>query len=202
MGALVIYWVIFYTLHSLLAAGAVKRQVQQKFHLLREPRYRLCYNAIAVVTFLLLLWLHIQTPSRNLWQPGVAGQAAGAILLMGGVVVLLAAFRNYRLQPFLGLEVDANQQLQTTGLNRYMRHPIYTAVLTAFAGLCLLQPLSTHVVAFFITVVYVWIGSSLEERKLLLQYGTAYADYRRRVKRFIPFIWMLLLILHMNQYPL
>lgn len=33
---------------------------------------------------------------------------------------------------------------------------------------------------------YTLIGTELEERKLLRQFGQDYADYRRRVPRFFP----------------
>lgn len=202
MWALAIYWVCFYTLHSLLAHKGIKCRIQHTVPWLREPRYRLFYNVLATVTLVLLLWLHVRTPAISLWQQGWVLEVAGVLLMVAGGLLLLAAFRNYRLAPFLGLVADKDEPLQISGLNRYMRHPIYTAVITLFTGLCILQPLTTHLLAWLITLVYVWLGSRLEERKLIQQYGAVYADYQRRVKRFVPFIWMLLLILHINQYPL
>ena len=92
--------------------------------------------------------------------------------------------------PFTGLEQlinphkDASTPLVTTGLYRYVRHPLYVA------GLLLIwfTPLMTRNLLFATLglTLYLLIGAYFEERKLLREFGDIYAEYRRRTPMFIP----------------
>jgi protein-S-isoprenylcysteine O-methyltransferase Ste14 len=56
-------------------------------------------------------------------------------------------------------------------------------------GIVLLFPQRAVCAAALGPVCYLPAGIYREERKLLQQFGAAYADYRKRVKRVIPGIW-------------
>jgi protein-S-isoprenylcysteine O-methyltransferase Ste14 len=70
-----------------------------------------------------------------------------------------------------------------------IRHPWY-------AGLVLLLwardlDIAGLVVSSVLTV-YILIGTLLEERKLVHEFGDAYRDYQRRVSMFVPIKWLYL----------
>jgi protein-S-isoprenylcysteine O-methyltransferase Ste14 len=88
--------------------------------------------------------------------------------------------------------VDAttdNQQteLVTRGLYCWMRHPLYTG------GLLFIwfTPLMTRNLLALIVglTLYLILGAFLEERRLLHEFGEAYAEYRRCVPMLIPLPW-------------
>jgi protein-S-isoprenylcysteine O-methyltransferase Ste14 len=65
-----------------------------------------------------------------------------------------------------------------------IRHPWYAATLILLA-FCL--PVTDLNLAWRAVLAgYVLIGTELEERKLLVEHGAAYAEYRRDVPRFLP----------------
>ena len=74
--------------------------------------------------------------------------------------------------------------LQIRGFYCYVRHPLYLFALI----LLWLTPVMTVNIATANVVIaaYFYIGSVFEERKLLVEFGEAYADYQRRVPRLIP----------------
>jgi len=39
-------------------------------------------------------------------------------------------------------------------------------------------------------ILYFFVGSILEERKLLLQYGEKYQEYQKKVSMFFPYKWL------------
>ena len=75
-------------------------------------------------------------------------------------------------------------KLNTGGLYRYMRHPLYT-----FSLLVLwLTPTMTRNFALLYAAltVYIIIGAIFEERKLLQTFGAAYQEYRAKTPFLIP----------------
>ncbi len=82
---------------------------------------------------------------------------------------------------------EGTPQLIVSGLYRYVRHPVYLLTITAMLAAPVL-PLDRVVLAVG-TLAYLAFGIPLEERKLLAQFGTAYADYRRRVPAVFPRLW-------------
>ena len=86
---------------------------------------------------------------------------------------------------FLKKEVSA--QLETTGLHQYVRHPLYFGTLLVVWSLWLLMPSMAHLIGVSMITLYTLIGTILEEKKLLREYGTAYAQYMEKVPMLIPY---------------
>ena len=74
----------------------------------------------------------------------------------------------------------------TGGLYRWVRHPLYTCSLLL---LWLVPTMTWNLLALAIGLtVYILMGIVFEERKLLREFGPAYAEYRRRTPGLIPFL--------------
>ncbi len=78
-----------------------------------------------------------------------------------------------------------NEPLNTSGLNQWVRHPLYSGAMVFMLGFAV-SPWGVWT-AFF-GCAYFIIGSKFEERKLLRQYQHDYRLYRERVPAFIPSI--------------
>src|SRR5215470_18318206 len=112
----------------------------------------------------------------------------GGILIVVGVPGLVDSFARFALH---GLGTPApiapTQKLVVTGLYRYVRNPMYVAVVTVIAGQALLfadQRLLWYGALFFLAchifvVVY-------EEPTLKRTFGTEYEAFRANVPRWIP----------------
>ncbi len=189
MMLLAIAWAAFYTLHSLLAANGVKRWVSE--HTLIRPgrSYRLFYNTMSLLLFLVLLMLHSATPSKQWFSAGTGWMIAGVLLIGCGLLLGLLALRTYNGAAFLGLQEEDNRRLNTNGLNAYMRHPLYTATLLLILGFCLVQPVAKNWMVLMLTFLYLLIGMRLEEKKLIELFGEDYIRYRQKVKKLIPYLF-------------
>lgn len=182
-------WAIFYALHSLLAADRLKDFFARQWPAV-WPFYRLVYNTFFLV---FLLWLLVDLYRRSvafLFPPSTVFHVLGDLCGAAGLWILFASFRNYDLLEFTGLQQpNAPQTLQTGGLNRFVRHPIYSGTLLFLLGLCLVDPYESRWAALAATLLYMPAGIYFEEKKLLRQFGSAYSDYQKRVKRLIPGLW-------------
>jgi protein-S-isoprenylcysteine O-methyltransferase Ste14 len=179
-------------LHSLLASASVKRWFRTRLGPSVDRFYRLAYNLFALVSFVPVLALLVWRPGAVVYRLGppwiaiaVTGQLLSAALL--GIGLLQAnAWSFLGLQPLMGTS-QAPSRLVTTGLYRWVRHPLYTAGLL----LIWLTPLMTSGLLAFnlVLTAYVVAGSRLEERRLVAEFGADYHAYQRQVPSLFPLRW-------------
>lgn len=183
-------WTGYFALHSLLAADWLKKRVASTS---LHRYYRLCYNLIALSGLVLLAVCFFREPVNYLLAPSAFSRSGGLLLLLAGAAIILPAFRNYSLLEFSGLEhltgAAPPPVLRTDGLNSWVRHPLYLGTLVAVVGGWLLFPTHAATAVAAAVLVYLPFGIYFEEKKLLRQFGEAYAEYRKRVKGLIPFVW-------------
>lgn len=186
LAAILIYGVI----HSFLASLWTKARVKNGLGPLAQRGYRLAYNVFAGVTLLPILALPGLLPDRGLYRipfPWVlfsiffqvmAAAALGVGLLQTGLWSFLG------IQQLLGSIENEPPVLVVHGLYRWVRHPLYTAGLVF---IWLIPVMTVNLLAFNIGLSgYILVGATFEERKLLREYGTAYAEYRERTPMLVP----------------
>lgn len=132
-----------------------------------------------------LLAALIILPAGDLWSRGVLSAVAGGILVMMGVVV--AALAGMRLGPNLTpLPIPkAEGELITGGFYRHVRHPIYTGVLLAAAGVVVFQASLAHIIGFVLLWLVLTV-KALGEERMLTEKHEGYTEYAARTGRFFP----------------
>jgi protein-S-isoprenylcysteine O-methyltransferase Ste14 len=187
----------FAVVHSALAAAGVKDAVAARFRHGRQL-YRAAYNAHAVGAFGLLVWYIVRRPKRTIYR--VRGVPAGLMRLgqLGGIGFAVAAARATGVATLSGLdnviavaegpparpvpaaqgpEADESGALRIRGPFEIVRHPLNLAPLAPF---WLTPHMTTRRLAFNLAATaYLVVGSIHEEKRLLRQYGEAYAAYQR-----------------------
>jgi protein-S-isoprenylcysteine O-methyltransferase Ste14 len=144
-----------------------------------------------VLSLLPIAWLLLALPDRVLYSVPPPWK----YLMLSGQLVALAFLAIGVLQTgiwsFLGLsQLGASrstpQGLVTSGLYRFVRHPLYAAGL-AFLWL---SPALTvdRLVVFVCGTVYIVVGAFFEERKLRREFGQVYAAYAAVTPMLIPFV--------------
>lgn len=127
----------------------------------------------------------------RLGQP-LAGWAplrvAGALLVLAGVGVLLHAFVRFVVEG-LGTPapVAPTERLVVGGLYRYVRNPMYLAVVAVIAGQAMLLWQAVLVpYAAIVAVAFVVFVLGYEQPSLQRQFGSQYEAYRRAVPGWWP----------------
>ncbi len=181
---------LFAVQHSLMARRGFKSWLTRHVPVEAErSTYVLASNLALILLFLL-------------WRPtgGVVWQAEstvlrGAIAAIGGLGWLIVLYSTFLLNHFdlFGLRQVwlcllgrpyTPLRFATPVLYRHVRHPLYVGWLLAFWG----APTMTvgHLLFALATTAYILIAIQLEERDLLAQHGSAYAEYRRSTPMLIP----------------
>lgn len=188
---LVAGWLLFFISHSLLASVYIKERVARYFPKLVRF-YRFFYNVLALLIFVPLILYMKDHTGLVLWQwhpPIKSFLDILALCAFAGIGLTLIGFN---IQEFLGLRQlrtkskDVYEQggMHISVVHRYIRHPWYFLILvilwTRDIGVA-------QLVTYILFTLYFIIGSRLEERKLLMYYGEAYAQYMKKVPGIIPF---------------
>ena len=116
-------------------------------------------------------------------DPGpLVATVAGTILQAIGVVLITAAMLSLRRS--FGI-VAAHRGIQTGGMYRLVRHPLYGAELTMQLGFVLGSPSARNVALWLLAIVLQTLRARTEER--FLSADPAYGAYLGRVRhRFVP----------------
>jgi protein-S-isoprenylcysteine O-methyltransferase Ste14 len=113
--------------------------------------------------------------------------AIGAVLFACGIA--LAVWARVHLGTNWGMPMTqrAEPELVTSGPYRFVRHPIYTGILTAMAGTALVNSLIGLIVVALL-VAYFYYSGTVEERNLAVTFPETYPEYKSRTKMLIPFL--------------
>jgi methanethiol S-methyltransferase len=184
-------WAAYFSLHSLLAANMTKAWVGRHWpHWL--PGYRVSFNLISIIALLPVLWLVYRNGGAWLWRwQGALGWLADG-LAVAALIAFYASTRAYDMGEFLGfsqLRKAQGAEAQTFTLSpfhRFVRHPWYCFGLVLLWTRDMNGPLLVSAVAI---TLYLVIGSRLEERKLIAQFGQRYRDYMNKVPGLLPLPW-------------
>ncbi len=110
----------------------------------------------------------------------------GVALILAGIYPAISINRAFKQAETSILPDAVPSAFLETGLFKYSRNPIYVGMSMVLAGGALISGLVVNLVLvpiFMVAVTLLWIMQ--EEKNLLAQFGDAYADYQKRVRRWI-----------------
>ena len=197
MFILMLLLVLFYASHRWLASLRVKQFISKKSPTIFRF-YRLFYTLLSLVVWGIISWWFIYRHEYHyLFSPSIRLTYAGYILACAGILIVLWSIIKYGFMEFSGLNTfsknpnagEAKHELNITGMNALVRHPIYTGILLALTGLFLCLPTQMTVTGIVVSLVYLEIGIWLEEKKLEDEFGASYQQYKMNVKKVIPWLY-------------
>ncbi|HZV53900.1 MAG TPA: isoprenylcysteine carboxylmethyltransferase family protein [Rhodocyclaceae bacterium] len=134
--------------------------------------------------------------NRDAWDidPYSVYQLIAWPLLMGSIALVVLGITGLtRLGRVTGeraggalYEWEKTTALVTTGIFAYIRHPMYASLLALTWGTFLQAPSWPGAVIALSVSLFLMLTALADERECLAYFGTAYAEYMRRTRRFIP----------------
>lgn len=173
----------FYALHSLLLLPKVQLGFRQWFRL-SAKQYRMFYNVLSVLLFSGVVYLAIIEPKNYFIEYNRIKRFLAGLLLYFAFKLAYRGFKSYNLSIFLGLKEEVQMPLNTGGMNQYIRHPLYTASIVFFLALFVSSSHQVFLEFLLITLLYVPIGYSLEEKRMLKHFPE-YQQYAAQT----PALW-------------
>ena len=195
---LVLLWAAYCAVHSTLISIPVTSWLKAVLAS-RYGFYRLLFNIFSIAALIpLVMYSH---SARFSSEPLFTWSGYWRILqycLIGlGLVLVVAGARHYSMLQFLGIQqirkesarsaMTASGDLDDTGVLGLVRHPWYVAV---FILLWTSDLNGAAITINLLLSAYLIVGTLLEERKLVIEFGEEYRRYQDRVSMFIPLKWL------------
>lgn len=176
-------WLVFVAIW-VIAAVSTKRTVY------RESRaQRLRYWVLLVIAYLLLVhgWQLPYPLNLRIIPHAVSMAWAAAVLCVIGLAFTLWARVTLGRNWSSVVTLKEAHELVEHGPYRFVRHPIYTGILTMFFATALAQGHLAGFAGVLLMFASFWIKLGREEKLMLQQFPERYAAYQQRAKRIIPF---------------
>ena len=87
------------------------------------------------------------------------------------------------------LAFEKTTALVTTGIYRYIRHPLYSSLLLLAWGIFFKSPSWLGGVLVIVTTISLALTAKADEAECANFFGTAYQDYMKTTRMFIPFLF-------------
>ncbi len=178
-------WEAFLLLWLIWAFKTKKTQVRE------SVSSRLSYMVLNVAAFYLMFsgdipreYLRTRLFAPNIWTNtlGIAITAAGIAFAVWARVYLGGNWSGT-------VTVKVGHELVRNGPYRFVRHPIYTGLISSLFGTAIVR----HQVRGIIAVVLAYIGfkikSRIEERAMTNTFGAQYDEYSRATGAILPRLW-------------
>lgn len=189
----VIAWCV---LHSTMISASVIEYFKKHFGA-RFRFYRLFFNLVAILTLIpvALFAYSIRTQAIFNWNGYL--RIGQVLLLVAAVLLFFLGGRHYDVHQVFGIKqikegtsnkaITDSGELDTSGILGITRHPWYLSTIL------LIWARQLDASAIFINVIltfYLIVGTYLEEKKLVREFGEKYLIYQKRVPMLIPYKWL------------
>ena len=87
------------------------------------------------------------------------------------------------------LAFEKTTQLVTSGIYKYIRHPLYSSLLLLAWGIFFKLPSLVGGGLVIIATIFLIATAKADESECIQFFGAKYQDYMKRTKRFIPFLF-------------
>lgn len=192
---IVILFFLFGYFHSLTASLKVKKIIALNFPSFM-PFYRITYNIFSLLTFYLFIEV-TPKPKGILYDLSYPFDLIIYALQLISLFGFFWVFKFLCFKEFIGVaqisrwfhgkyenELDENPTLIKEGPFKYSRHPIY---LFSILFLLLRPTMSIYYFILFVCIViYFYVGSYYEEKKLIEIFGKEYLDYKQITPKIFP----------------
>ena len=193
LSVLVAVWCV---LHSVMISVSVTEYLHVRLgHTFRY--YRLFFNVVSGLTLIPVFYYASSTRTEPIFRWDGYLRIIQVVLLGTAALLFFLGARRYDGAQLLGVrqirERMTNRglahagELDTSDVLGIMRHPWYLATMLFIWA----RPLDiSALLVNAILTSYLVIGTYLEERKLVREFGERYRAYQKRVSMLIPYKWL------------
>jgi protein-S-isoprenylcysteine O-methyltransferase Ste14 len=128
----------------------------------------------------------------RLWPSGAGSLTAGIladIICLLGLGIAVWARSTLGGNWNTGLTFKENHELIVRGPYSRVRHPIYTGMLLMLLSVAVWYGRVSGVAFLLACIAAYWSRAIQEEKLMMRHFGSEYPAYRKRTKKFIPFIF-------------
>jgi methanethiol S-methyltransferase len=195
---LIILWFLWCLIHSGMISLTINDYLKNRFGRYYKF-YRLFYNLTALITLIPLIIYSQSLKGSVLFQWEGCMMFVQFLLIAAAITLFAAGALKYDMLQFLGVQqiksgkshstLSEIGEIETSGILGITRHPWYLAAII-FVWVDYREMYVSTLIVNILLTIYLFIGTALEERKLIIQLGDTYKDYMNRVSMLFPMKWI------------
>jgi methanethiol S-methyltransferase len=188
-------WTGYCALHSyLISIGFTNfiTRILKKYYAF----YRIFYVLISLILLIPLINYTTQLDNKVIITYGLPLNVVRYVFIWGSLILFFwAFFFSYDPLSFFGIrqiinfvkikKINQPVEIKKNGLLGIIRHPMYFALIIY---LWCQTFRVTDIIVNIVLTIYIIIGTKLEERKLVLEFGHDYIQYQQEVPMLTPFM--------------
>jgi len=161
--------------------------------------YRILFTAANILILLFMIPYLAALPDHHLFTYSTWTRLGMRILQCFGIWVFIQAGKKTDFLYFIGVrqvirhkkgEPESDDEtLIRDGIYGRVRHPLYLGSILVLWGEPYLVSARNGLIIVILSTLYFYLGSMLEERRMVRQLGDEYRRYQREVPRLFPFRW-------------
>jgi protein-S-isoprenylcysteine O-methyltransferase Ste14 len=179
--AFLLYWQLYWQIKA--PSKTTQRLEPAASRILRSFTF-LIVIVLLSTTRIPLPWLY-----RQLWPSGIWPFWIGAAVTVVGLLFAVWARQHLGTNWSRSVTIKQGHQLITSGPYALVRHPIYTGILTGFAGTAIALSQVRGLIAFVLVFVVFWAKYRMEEGWMRSQFGETYATYAHHTAALVPYLF-------------
>ena len=86
------------------------------------------------------------------------------------------------------LAFEKTTQLVTSGIYKYIRHPLYSSLLLLTWGILFKNLSATGILLAITATIFLVFTAKADEKECIQFFGSAYSEYMKKTKMFIPYL--------------
>jgi protein-S-isoprenylcysteine O-methyltransferase Ste14 len=129
---------------------------------------------------------HLLPLSFAVPRAGIVHQLSAGLLILAGLAIAVAGIRNFARAGTPVRTFERTRALVTTGIHGRSRNPIYLGMFLCYIGIGLAVHSEWTILLLLLLAALIRQGVvAREEAYLERRFGSAYRDYRARVRRWV-----------------
>jgi protein-S-isoprenylcysteine O-methyltransferase Ste14 len=170
----------------------VAYSLEAKKNIQANGRKRYSFVRLVMITSIIILVFTIKNfrglANYHLLPVNNFMQTMGVLICAAGIAFAVWARMHIGKNWGMPMSLKEKPDLIMTGPYSFIRHPIYTGLLMAMFG-SMVTAGFTWLIWLILFIPYFVYSAKKEEKVLLVQFPQEYADYMKRTKMLIPFIF-------------
>jgi len=143
-------------------------------------------HVFTVNAALLLLFVPVPGLTRRYLPATTTLIPLGLTIQLWSVLLAVWARRHLGRNWSGRVTIKVDHELVRTGPYRFVRHPIYTALLGMYAGTAVVSGEWHALLGFVLAAFAYWRKLRIEETNLAAAFGAAWGDYRQSTRSLLP----------------
>jgi protein-S-isoprenylcysteine O-methyltransferase Ste14 len=183
--SIIVWPFIVFLAFWVISATSVKKTAE------RQPSWKWFSYWIFSLIGIILLFFLATTPIFDipLIQHSLLLESFGFLIEILGLCIAIWARITLGSNWSASVTFKEKHELIIKGPYKFVRHPIYTGMLTMFLGAAIYLGVLAGFLGFVSFFIGFWIKSREEERMMAKHFPKEYAKYKKNTKALIPFVY-------------